>query len=137
MPDPPLASRPAQAASVAAQLLLDRPPGLGAIRLGVVDGPSGSGKSTFARLWAHEVLLAGTGTVSVFSSDLLATWEGPFDWWPRFDAGVLGPLAARDGRQGAGDRLVDRDAATGGMAGRSADLGADHRGSVLRSRSAR
>jgi len=77
----------------AARLLLDRPPGLGAIRLGVVDGPSGSGKSTFARLWAHEVLLTGAPTVSVFSSDVLATWNEPFDWWPRFDADVLGPLS--------------------------------------------
>ena len=93
MPDPLRAARPARAAAAAARLLLDRSPRLGAIRLGVVDGPSGSGKSTFARLWAHEVLLAGASAVSVFSSDVLATWEEPFGWWPRFDAAVLGPLA--------------------------------------------
>ena len=93
---------------VAARLLLDRPPELGAIRLGVVDGPSGSGKSTFARLWADQVLLAGAPSVSVFSSDLLATWEEPFGWWPRFDAGVLGPLA-----RGLSGRVRATDWSTG------------------------
>ena len=93
MPDPGQAERPAPAAAAAARLLLDRPPRLGTTRLGVVDGPSGSGKSTFARRWAHESLLAGAPSVSVFSSDVLSTWAEPFGWWPRFDAGVLGPLA--------------------------------------------
>ena len=93
MPDPLHVLGPVQAAVVAARLLLDRPPGLGAIRLGAVDGPSGSGKSTFAHLWAQEVLLAGAPSVSVFSSDVLATWEEPFGWWPRFDTGMLAPLA--------------------------------------------
>jgi hypothetical protein len=86
---------PASAAVSAARLLLDRPPGLGTVRLGVVDGPSGSGKSTFAQLWAHEVLLAGSPSVSVFHTDVLATWDEPFEWWSRFDTGVLGPLARR------------------------------------------
>jgi uridine kinase len=83
----------AEAAHVAARLLLDRPARLGAIRLVVVDGPSGSGKSTFAAAWAAAVSAAG-GTVTAFSSDLLATWTDPFGWWDRFETGVLQPLAA-------------------------------------------
>ena len=59
----------------------------------MVDGPSGSGKSTFAASWADALRTAGTPSVTVFSSDLLATWDEPFDWWQRFDAGVLRPLS--------------------------------------------
>ena len=59
----------------------------------MVDGPSGSGKSTFAAAWADALRTAGTPSVAVFSSDLLATWDEPFDWWQRFDAGVLRPLS--------------------------------------------
>jgi len=73
-------------------LLLERPARLGRTRLGVVDGPSGSGKSTFAATWA-DALRNARSTVTVFSSDLLATWADPFGWWERFDAGVLHPLA--------------------------------------------
>lgn len=80
----------------ATDLLLSRPPGLGAVRLGVVDGPSGSGKTTFAAAWARELRGRGVGTVEVFGSDLLATWDDPFDWWPLFAAGVLEPLARGD-----------------------------------------
>lgn len=86
-------------AARAARLLLDRPPGLGAVRLGVVDGPSGSGKSTFAQLWAQSLAAANCGSVAVFSSDLLATWDDPFGWWDAFDTGVLQPLMrGRPGR---------------------------------------
>jgi hypothetical protein len=80
-------------ASQAARLLLDRPAALGAVRLGVVDGPSGSGKSTFAQRWAQSLTAAGAGSVGLFSSDLLATWDDPFGWWDAFDLGVLRPLA--------------------------------------------
>ena len=83
---------PAQGIDDAVRLLLTRPPTLGAVRLGVVDGPSGSGKSTFAQQWVDA--LAGRGTVTLFSSDLLATWRDPFGWWQRFDDDVLRPLAA-------------------------------------------
>lgn len=94
MPEP----RPAVPAQ-AARLLLDRPPGLGRTRLGVVDGPSGSGKSTFAPAWAQAVRDAGCESAMVFSSDLLATWDDPFGWWAPFDAGVLQPMSqGRDGR---------------------------------------
>jgi uridine kinase len=104
MPDPLRALGPVAAAVTAARLLLDRPAGLGGVRLGVVDGPSGSGKSTIAQLWAREVLLAGAPSVSVFSSDVLATWDEPFGWWSRFDTGVLSPLASgRSGRVQATD----------------------------------
>ena len=81
------------AAAAGARLLLNRPPGLGTIRLAVIDGPSGSGKSTFAQLLADAVRRAGAHSVAVFSSDLLATWADPFGWWDAFDAGVLRPLA--------------------------------------------
>jgi len=80
-------------AAKAARLLLARPPGLGQVRLGVVDGPSGSGKSTFAQLWVRALTAAGCARVDVFSSDLLATWDDPFGWWGAFDEGVLRPLA--------------------------------------------
>lgn len=77
----------------AGELLLSRPPGLGGVRLGVVDGPSGSGKTTFAAAWADDLRAAGVGPVQVFGSDLLATWAEPFAWWPAFTAGVLDPLS--------------------------------------------
>ena len=76
----------------AAATLLDRSPGLGRTRLGVVDGPSGSGKSTFAGHWARDLRARGV-SVAVFSSDLLATWADPFGWFDRFDAQVLGRLS--------------------------------------------
>ncbi len=83
----------------AADLLRGRPPGLGRTRLGVVDGPSGSGKSTFAERWVQVLRKSGCGSVFLFSSDLLATWDDPFGWWDRFDGQVIGPLAAgRPGR---------------------------------------
>lgn len=76
----------------AVRLLLARPPALGKVRLGVVDGPSGSGKSTFARDWVEALHRTGCRSVMLFSSDLLATWTDPFGWWPGFDEGVLHPL---------------------------------------------
>jgi len=82
----------------ATTLLLTRPPGLGRIRLGVVDGPSGSGKSTFAEHWRIALREAGL-SCALFSSDLLATWDDPFGWFDRFDDQVFGPLATgRPGR---------------------------------------
>jgi uridine kinase len=94
-------------ATSAARLLLHREPLLGSVRLGVVDGPSGSGKSTFAAAWATALQAVGS-TVTVFSSDLLATWDDPFGWWERFDAGVLKPLAG-----GAPGRIQLTDWSTG------------------------
>lgn len=85
---------PAAAAVTAARLLLDRRPGLGTARQGVVDGPSGSGKSTFARMWEEQIRAAAVPVTGV-SSDVLATWDDAFDWWSRFDTGVLGRLARR------------------------------------------
>lgn len=89
MPDPVAA-----ALHRAGDLLLTRPPGLGSVRLGVVDGPSGSGKTTFAAAWADELRRRGVGAVEVFGSDLLATWDDPFDWWAAFETDVLQPLSA-------------------------------------------
>lgn len=83
----------------ATDLLMDRQPRLGAVRLGVVDGPSGSGKTTFAAAWAEHLTRRGAGAVAVLGSDLLATWDDPFDWWVRFEQGVLESLATgRPGR---------------------------------------
>jgi energy-coupling factor transporter ATP-binding protein EcfA2 len=98
MPDP------RSPGAVATRLLLERPPRLGTVRLGVVDGPSGSGKSTFTSAWAQAVRDAGRGSVAVISSDLIATWDDPFGWWAPVDGGVLRPLA--DGKPGR-IRLTD------------------------------
>ena len=79
--------------------MLARPPLLGGVRLGVVDGPSGSGKSTFAVDWQSALAAAGCPAATVFSSDTLATWDDPFGWWDRLDRDLLRPLAAgRPGR---------------------------------------
>lgn len=80
----------------AGDLLLTRPPRLGTVRLGVVDGPSGSGKTTFAAAWADDLTRRGAGAVTVLGSDLLATWDDPFDWWSGFADGVLARLAVRE-----------------------------------------
>ena len=82
-------------AELASALLLARAPGLGPTRLGVVDGPSGSGKTTFAGLWERDLRSRGV-PVTVFSSDLLATWTDPFGWFDRFDSQVLGPISRGD-----------------------------------------
>jgi uridine kinase len=95
------------AVDAAARLLLERAPRLGRVRLGVVDGPSGSGKSTFGAAWVTALQAAGCAA-SLFSSDLLATWDEPFGWWERFDAGVLQPLA-----DGAPGRIQLTDWSTG------------------------
>jgi hypothetical protein len=96
------------AAAAAAGLLMAGPPRLGEIRLGVVDGPSGSGKTSFAEAWAEACRTAGAGDVVVLTTDLVATWENPFGWWERLDAGVLHPLGA--GRPG---RLLANDWSSG------------------------
>lgn len=36
----------------------------------------------------------GRPRVAVVSTDLLATWEHPLDWWPTLDRDLLAPLAA-------------------------------------------
>ena len=77
----------------ATTLLFDRPPRLGGTRLGVVDGPSGSGKSSYALEWMRALGDAGCSSLALFSSDEMATWQEPFDWFDRFDQQVLRPLA--------------------------------------------
>lgn len=107
---------PATGAAVAAavELVLARPARLGATRLIAVDGPSGSGKTTFAAPLAAALAQACGGsvvmpggtehggtepgdaapTVTVVSTDLLATWEHPLDWWPVLEEHLLAPIAA-------------------------------------------
>ncbi len=46
----------------------------------------------------HERLAADKPSVAVWSTDLLATWEQPFDWWCDLETDVLQPLSA--GRSG-------------------------------------
>jgi uridine kinase len=53
-----------------------------------IDGPGGSGKSTLA-----EYLSRALGNAPVIHTDDFANWEIPLDWWPRFLAQVLEPLA--------------------------------------------
>ena len=96
------------AAATAARLLMSRPPKLGSIRLGVVDGPSGSGKSTFALAWARACMPLVPGPVATLSSDVLATWDDPFGWWDHLEDGVLRPLS-----RGRAGRLVANDWSTG------------------------
>ena len=96
------------AAATAARLLARSTPHLGEIRLGVVDGPSGSGKSTFAQAWARACESLSSGPVALLSTDLLATWDDPFGWWDRLEAGVLRPLS-----RGLTGRLVANDWSTG------------------------
>ncbi|MTD17413.1 uridine kinase [Nakamurella sp. YIM 132087] len=73
-------------------MTLAAPPRLGSVRLVAVDGPSGSGKTTFATALAGEFRRRGIRR-AVFSTDLLATWDDPFGWWPRLEVGVLQPLS--------------------------------------------
>ena len=73
----------------------------------MVDGPSGSGQEHLRAALTGALRAAG-GAASLFSSDLLATWDEPFGWWERFDAGVLQPLA-----DGAPGRVQLTDWSTG------------------------
>ena len=69
-------------------------PALGAVRLVCIDGPAGSGKTTLADLLGLEL-----GAQVLHVDDLLEGWDGLEAMWPRFQAGVLDPLAAgRPGR---------------------------------------
>lgn len=88
MPD-----RLAEGVAAAARLALGRPARLGPVRLVAVDGPSGSGKSTFAAALAERLRAASDLTVELLSTDLLATWDDPFGWWPALEQGVLQPLS--------------------------------------------
>lgn len=66
-------------------------PRLGQVRLVALDGPSGSGKSTIAaKLREHFAALV---SVELVPTDHFATWDDPFDWWPRLEVGVLQPLS--------------------------------------------
>ncbi len=96
---------PEPGAAVVAEDVLDRaaaraagPPRLGQVRLVAVDGPSGSGKTVFAAALADRLRVDGIA-VAVVPTDLLATWQQPLDWWPRWEHGLLVPLSkGRPGR---------------------------------------
>lgn len=67
--------------------LLDRPPSAGRALVLAVDGRGGSGKSSLARWLADRV------GAEVVVTDDFASWDQPFDWWPRLVRDVLEPLA--------------------------------------------
>jgi uridine kinase len=69
--------------------VLATPPRLGPTRLVAIDGPGGAGKSVFA-----ERLARALGNAPVIHTDDFAGWDEQFDWWPRLESDVLGPLAA-------------------------------------------
>ncbi len=73
--------------------ILAAPARLGGSRLVAVDGPSGSGKTTLANRLLDALDAAGVSAVLV-RTDHFATWDDPFDWWPRLESEVLGVLAA-------------------------------------------
>lgn len=73
--------------------ILDAPARLGRSRLVAVDGPSGSGKSTTADRLVAAVEARGID-VALVRTDHFATWDDPFDWWPRLEGEVLAVLAA-------------------------------------------
>jgi uridine kinase len=78
---------------LAAQLA-QLPSSCGPVRLVAVDGPGGAGKSTFAGR-----LAAALDDAQVIPTDDFASWDEPLDWFPRFSAQVIEPLAAgRTGR---------------------------------------
>jgi uridine kinase len=60
-----------------------------AVKIVAVDGHGGAGKSSFA-----ERLAEAFGGAPVLRTDDFASWEEPFDWWPRMIAEALEPLAA-------------------------------------------
>lgn len=108
--------------AAAARLVRRGAPRLGGTRLVAVDGPSGSGKTSLAGPLAAALAaecggavirprcVSGGGgatrydvspspagplpSVAVVSTDLLATWDDPFDWWPVWEECLLAPIAA-------------------------------------------
>jgi uridine kinase len=63
------------------------PPAGMTTRIVAVDGPGGAGKSTLAAALAVEL------RAPVVPTDDFASWENPFDWWPRLIEQVLEPLS--------------------------------------------
>lgn len=63
-----------------------------------VVGPRTAARSSAAQADSSYSKRGATGggrpLVAVVSTDLLATWEHPFEWWPTLDEHLLAPLAA-------------------------------------------
>jgi len=55
-------------------------------RIVAIDGPGGAGKSTLA------ARVAGALDAQVVRTDDFASWDEPFEWWPRLIKQVLAPL---------------------------------------------
>jgi len=56
-------------------------------RIVAIDGPGGAGKSTLA------ARVAGALDAQVVRTDDFASWDEPFEWWPRLIKQVLAPLS--------------------------------------------
>ncbi|WP_090030556.1 hypothetical protein [Cellulomonas marina] len=84
------------AAPLVAERVAAGPARLGAVRLLCVDGPAGSGKTTLAARVRERLTAAGLAVGVVHLDDLYEGWSGlEGSLWPRLQAEVLGPLAAR------------------------------------------
>jgi uridine kinase len=53
-----------------------------------IDGPGGAGKSSFAKQLSQQL-----GKAPILHTDDFASWENPFNWWPRLLGQVLEPLS--------------------------------------------
>jgi uridine kinase len=68
------------------------PPGLGPVRLVVVDGPAGSGKTTFAARLVSALRGHGRTVGEIHTDDLLEGWTDMVTFWPRLRRWILEPL---------------------------------------------
>lgn len=89
----------ADAVATVSQLLLDRAPTCGTVRVLAVDGGAAAGKTTFAAAVAEAVAErrsatgdAQSGVAVVHTDDLLDGWDDQFGFWERLRTGVLEPF---------------------------------------------
>lgn len=78
-------------AGALARTVLDRPAGLGRVRLVCIDGPAGSGKTTFAAILAAGIGVESSGSLEVATVHLDDLYEG----WSGLDPGLTRRLEAQ------------------------------------------